>query len=172
MHYPAGPSRRYPLTANLRAHILSVRSPQPRYIVRGTKGTYTKVGVDVQEDQLKAMATPNAIFDYSFGRESEVLWGTVENIESDNVSVRKAMYVFLPLDLRDFISLELMTCVNHRWPSTDPGSQIDLFRDLSSAIRSGSELAVKWEEATAVIEIIQLAHLSAREGQTVDVPKK
>jgi hypothetical protein len=31
---------------------------------------------------------------------------------------------------------------------------------------------VKWEEATAVIEIIQLAHLSAKEGRTVDVPHK
>jgi predicted dehydrogenase len=149
MHYPAGSARKYPLTANLRAHILSVRSPQPRYIVRGTKGTYTKFGIDVQEDQLKAMASPNGIFEDGFGREPEALWGTVENIEADDVSVRKTV-----------------------WPSTDPGSQINLFRDLASAIRNRSELAVKWEEATAVIEIIQLAHLSAKEGKTVDVPKK
>jgi hypothetical protein len=93
MHYAAGPSRKYPLTANLRAHILSVRSPQPRYIVRGTKGTYTKFGVDVQEDQLKAMASPSGIFDDGFGREPQALWGTVENIEADQVSVRKAVYV-------------------------------------------------------------------------------
>lgn len=108
MHYPAGPSRKYPLIANLRAHILSVRSPQPRYIVRGTNGTYTKFGVDVQEDQLKAMTTPNAIFDYGFGREPEVLWGAVENIEADNVSVRKTMYVPLPLDIRVLLIFELM----------------------------------------------------------------
>jgi hypothetical protein len=93
MHYPAGPSRKYPLTANLRAHILSVRSPQPRYIVRGTQGTYTKFGVDVQEDQLKAMTSPSAIFENGFGREPVALWGTIENIEADEVSVRKAVYV-------------------------------------------------------------------------------
>lgn len=98
MHYPAGSSRKYPLTANLRAHIISVRSPQPRYIVRGTKGTYTKFGVDVQEDQLKAMTSPSGIYDYGFGREPEALWGTVENLEADNVSIRKAMYVPIPLD--------------------------------------------------------------------------
>ena len=91
MHYAVGPSRKYPLTANLRAHILSVRSPQPRYTVRGTKGTYTKFGVDVQEDQLKAMASPSGVFDDGFGRESQALWGTVENIEADQVSVRKAV---------------------------------------------------------------------------------
>ena len=102
MHYPAGSARKYPLTANLRAHILSVRSPQPRYIVRGTKGTYTKFGVDVQEDQLKAMASPNGIFEDGFGREPEALWGTVENIEADDVSVRKTVYVLIPLDRHVF----------------------------------------------------------------------
>jgi predicted dehydrogenase len=73
MHYPAGPTRPHPLTANLRAHILSIRSPQPRYIVRGTQGTYTKHGVDVQEEQLKAIASPNDIFTDSFGREPQTL---------------------------------------------------------------------------------------------------
>ena len=73
MHYSAGPARKHPLTANLRAHTLSVRSPQPRYIVRGTKGTFTKFGVDVQEEQLKALS--NAIFKTEFGREPESLWG-------------------------------------------------------------------------------------------------
>jgi predicted dehydrogenase len=166
MHYSAGPARKYPLTANLRAHTLSVRSPQPRYIVRGTKGTFTKFGVDVQEEQLKALS--NAIFKNGFGREPESLWGTVENIEADEVSVRRTVYVYKYI----FWILRLMLCGYSRWPSTDPGAQIGLFRDLASAIRNGSELAVKWEEATAVIEIIQLAHLSAREGRTVDVPKK
>lgn len=47
----------------------------------------------------------------------------------------------------------------------------DLFRNLAGAIRNGDELAVKWEEATAVIEMIQLAHTSSQEGRTVDVPK-
>ena len=88
MHYPASSSRKYPLTVDLRAHILSVHCPQPRYIVRGTKGTFTKFGVDVQEEQLKVMTSP---LDDEFGREPENRWGTVENIEADGVSVGKSM---------------------------------------------------------------------------------
>ncbi len=32
---------------------MTVRNPQLRYIVRGSKGTYIKYGVDPQEQQLK-----------------------------------------------------------------------------------------------------------------------
>lgn len=150
MHYPAGSALPHPLIANLRSHILSIRSPQPRYIVRGTKGTYTKFGIDLQEDQLKAMEKPEGVFEDRFGKEPEELWGTLENLEGDDGAVRKSV-----------------------WPSKEPGSQINLFKDLAYAIRNpGAELAIKWEEATAVIEMIQLAHLSAKEGRTVDVPKK
>jgi predicted dehydrogenase len=149
MHYSPGSCRPHPLTANLRAHILSVRAPQQRFIVRGTQGTFTKCGVDVQEEQLKVIASPSAIFEEDFGKEPQALWGTVENIESDGVSIRKAT-----------------------WPSAEAGSQISLFRDLASAIRHQTELQVKWHEATTVIEIIELAHLSSREGRTVEVPKR
>jgi hypothetical protein len=44
------------------------------------------------------MTSPSGIYDYGFGREPEALWGTVENLEADNVSIRKAMYVPIPLD--------------------------------------------------------------------------
>lgn len=75
----------------LRAHILSVRSPQARFIVRGSKGTYTKFGLDVQEDQLKAMPNVDGIFGKEYGHEPDAIWGTVETIEDDQVSVRKSM---------------------------------------------------------------------------------
>jgi len=90
LHYPAGSATPHPLTAIFRAHILSVRSPQPRYLVRGTQGTYIKYGVDVQEDQLKVIPTPKAIFDESYGREPESLWGTLENIGADGTTVTKS----------------------------------------------------------------------------------
>lgn len=91
MHYSASSTRPHPLTANLRAHTLSVRLPQPRFIVRGTQGTYTKYGVDVQEQQLKVIASPDAIFNEDFGREPQTLWGTLENIEADGVTITKTM---------------------------------------------------------------------------------
>lgn len=57
-----------------------------------------------------------------------------------------------------------------RWPSNDAGAYIELFRNLAGAIRNGEELAVKWTEATRVIELVELAHQSAREGRTLAVP--
>jgi hypothetical protein len=57
-----------------------------RYIVRGTTGTYSKYGVDPQEDQLKGIATPEDIFtNTTYGQEPEELFGIVENLEGDAV---------------------------------------------------------------------------------------
>lgn len=144
MQYPAGSDIPHPMTAILRAHILSVRSLQPRYIVRGTRGTYTKLGVDIQEDQLKTLTRPDAILEEGFGKEPEALWGTLETLEADETTVSKRI-----------------------WPSTDAGSYVDLFKNLGAAIRNGAEPAVKWEEATAVIEMVELAYQSSREGMTL-----
>ncbi|KAF9469020.1 hypothetical protein BDZ94DRAFT_1357660 [Collybia nuda] len=146
-HYSAGPNRTHPFTAILRAQILSVRSRQLRYIVRGTQGTYIKYGLDVQEDQLKVISAPNAIYGEDYGKEQESQWGILENIKSDYNTVKKST-----------------------WPSSAPGSYIELFKNLAAGIRHKAELAVKWEEATSVIEMIELAHQSSREGVTVSVP--
>jgi hypothetical protein len=89
MHYDAGPTRAYPLLAILRSHTLSVRSPQVRFIVRGTKGTYLKHGIDVQESQLRVLSSPNAILENQYGMEPEYLWGTIERIEADDLAVTK-----------------------------------------------------------------------------------
>lgn len=63
--------------------MLSVRAPQPRFVVRGTGGTFLKFGVDPQEDQLKVIKSPSEIVDPSnanYGQEAEAIWGTVENL--------------------------------------------------------------------------------------------
>jgi hypothetical protein len=67
----------------LRAHILSARSPQLRYKVRGTKGTFVKYGLDTQEAQLGALSEPNGIYADDFGAEPEDIWGTVEILTAD-----------------------------------------------------------------------------------------
>jgi len=146
LHYPPGPNRHHPLTAILRGGILSVRSQQLRYTVRGTKGTFQKYGVDVQEDQLKIIADPTKIRELGYGKEPEKIWGTVENLNKDGgISV-------------------------NRWPSNERGNYADLFINLGKAIQEGEPLAVKWNEATAVVELLELAYLSSKEGRTVDVP--
>lgn len=73
-------------TVILRGAILSVKSPQVRYIVRGTQGTYSKYGVDVQEDQLKAIKAPSDVFTSAgYGQEPEELFGILENQRGDDV---------------------------------------------------------------------------------------
>jgi predicted dehydrogenase len=42
---------------------------------------------------------------------------------------------------------------------------------VAEAIRDGKPELIKWEEATSVIEMIELAHKSSKEGITVAVPK-
>ncbi|KAK2466378.1 hypothetical protein APHAL10511_002020 [Amanita phalloides] len=144
LHYDRTTTQPYPLTVILRAHVLSVRSPQLRFLVRGTNGTFVKHGLDVQEDQLKEIPTPGAILDHSFGKEPESIWGVLELASNDGADT-----------------------VKNIWSSVDVGSYIELFKNLGAVIRDGAEPSVKWEEATAVVELIELAHRSAREGITV-----
>jgi hypothetical protein len=77
----------HPFTAILRGHILSVRASQVRYVVRGTKGTYTKHGVDAQEDQLKVIPSPSTIFQSDFGVESDELQGKLEILDTESGEV-------------------------------------------------------------------------------------
>lgn len=87
LHYPAnGEERPYPLEAILRASILSPTFPPLRFIVKGTKGSYIKRGLDLQEAQLKLAMGPG---DKGYGQElsegtegpgSEREWGWVETV--------------------------------------------------------------------------------------------
>ncbi|OSC98664.1 oxidoreductase [Trametes coccinea BRFM310] len=153
LHYPplkaASGVQPQSLKVILRGHILSVRSPQVRYVVRGTHGTYLKFGVDVQEDQLKVIPSPAAITsDTNYGVEPEDIWGTVENLDAQGNVVKSV------------------------WPSSERGTYIKLFENLAAVIRDGAEQAVKWEQSAEVIELIELAYQSAREERTLVVPPR
>lgn len=152
LQYPPQPSEGLQLTSLtviLRAHILSARASQVRYVVRGMQGTYLKSGVDVQEDQLKAMPGPATIVeDATYGLEPERLWGTIESVAADG-------------------STAIST-----WPSLDKGDYSGLFVDLALAIREGKEQAVKWAESAEVIELIELAYQSAKEERTITLPPR
>jgi hypothetical protein len=97
LHYPVGTatgltgSNLKPVTAICKGSLLSARSPQPRYIVSGDKGSYVKFGVDIQENQLKAMKSPFEILGESFGKEPEAAWGILENANEDGDQLTKSM---------------------------------------------------------------------------------
>ncbi|KAH8113302.1 NAD-binding protein, partial [Phellopilus nigrolimitatus] len=145
LHYAKTEERKYPIKALLRAHILSVRDPQLRFVVRGTEGSYVKYGLDVQEDQLKAVLSPEDIYSEEYGKEPENIWGEVNHINGEG------------------------TVSKIQWPALDRGAYIELFYNLADAIRADAELKVKWDEVTTVLEIIELAHQSSREGRTISL---
>ena len=93
MHYAPNSARPHPFTAILRANSLSIRSKQLRFRVLGTKGSFLKSGIDIQEAQLKVMPTVDGIFSADYGREPEKQWGTVTNVGPDGVSISESMCV-------------------------------------------------------------------------------
>ncbi|KIY73753.1 NAD-P-binding protein [Cylindrobasidium torrendii FP15055 ss-10] len=143
MQYPAGGPSEHPLTVILRGQILSVRQKQTRYVVRGSKGTFEKSGVDIQEDQLRVLKAPSDVFGESYGLEPEAIWGSLENLGSDG------------------------SVVQTTWPSTERGAYPELFKNLANVIRNGAEQEVKWSQAVDAVELIQLAHKSSKEGITI-----
>ncbi|TDL29610.1 NAD-binding protein [Rickenella mellea] len=142
LHYPRSSIRPYPLTAILRAHMLSVRIPQLRYVIRGSKGTFTKYGLDVQEEQTKAIAKPNEVFKDDYGREPDSIQAVVENMSESGAVTRSLI------------------------PS-EKGAYVELFRNLAAAIRKREEVKIKWDEVITVLEIIESAYRSSQEGRTV-----
>ncbi|KAF8741349.1 Oxidoreductase family, C-terminal alpha/beta domain, partial [Rhizoctonia solani] len=140
---PAVDDTPYPIRATVAASSLSVKKSQLRFSVRGSKGSYEKRGLDPQEDQLKARKV--AVLDAQFGREDETIAGILDFI-NDNGTIESTTV------------------------TSEKGSYQSLFENLAGAIASGADLQVKFEQSAAVIQMIELAMLSSKEGRTVEVP--
>jgi scyllo-inositol 2-dehydrogenase (NADP+) len=112
------------LKVTLRASLL-VREDSPRYIIHGTKGSFIKHGIDVQEDHLKAGMLPNY---EGFGIESASNSGIL-NTEFNGLAFRG--------------NVENMK-----------GNWTLLFQNLHDAIVDGKELFIKPEEVLEQIRII------------------
>jgi len=132
LHYPA-------FTATLKAGMLC-RIPGPTYMIHGTKGSYVKYGLDVQEENLDKGAIPNT---KDWGREPESLWGTIHT-EIEGVKIQGKI-------------------------ESENGDYREFFINLRDAIWGKAELAVKPEEARNVIRIIELAFQSNKEKRTLEV---
>jgi len=98
LHYSPSslPSRSLPLIATAQSSSLSLITPQQRFLIKGTKASFIKHGLDVQEDQLKKFGK-DAVGRNDFGVEVEEAWGKlyraenpqeVERVESERGSYR------------------------------------------------------------------------------------
>ena len=117
-----------------------VREAGPRYVVHGTAGSFVKFGIDPQEEALKVGRKPN---EEGWGEEAAGDWGKLTT-EIDGLQISGKIRSF-------------------------PGSYGDFYNNLYEAIREGKQLAVKPEEAALVIQIIELAYQSSKEGRRVRV---
>lgn len=110
---------------------LLVREEGPRYILHGTKGSFVKYGLDIQEDHLKAGLMPRM---EGFGVESSEKWGIL-NTEINGQHFRGHI-------------------------ETEVGNWDFLFQNLYEAIAEGKELLVKPEQVLEQIKIIEIVSAS------------
>ena len=113
------------LKVTLKASLL-VREEGPRYVLHGTKGSFVKYGLDVQEDNLKAGLMPGM---EGYGVESKQNSGIL-NAEINGVSFRGHV-------------------------DTEAGNWGLLFQNLYEAIAEGQELLIKPEEILEQLKIIE-----------------
>ena len=126
-----------------KAGVMSVETEQLRYWVRGTKGSFKKFHLDVQEDQLKAGLKPG---DKGFGIESDSSSGTL-------------------------VAMEGETPKSSVFKNVVPETYARLYEGFARAIEGGGEAAVpvKASEARDVLKIIEAARESAKSGKTVSL---
>ena len=105
---------------------LMVREDTPRYIIHGTKGSFIKYGIDVQEDHLKAGIMPNMP---EFGYETPQFNGIL-NTEINGVHIRGQV-------------------------TTERGSWHLLFQNIYDVIKNGQEPLIKNEDILAQLRIIE-----------------
>lgn len=116
-----------------------VREPLPHFIVLGTKGSFVKYGMDVQEEALKNDLFPKNSPDW--GREPEELWGTI-NTEIGGVHIMGKV-------------------------ESEVGDYRDFYRNVYKAILGEESLIVKPKQALNTIKVIEMAMKSSEEKRWI-----
>lgn len=129
----------YRFTAALRA-TLTACAPGPRYVVHGTKGSFTKWGLDPQEDQLKAGMRPDAP---GFGEEPESAWGELKLCSESGPAIRRV--------------------------KTERGDYRGFYENVRDVLLGNAELEVKPEQAWRTTRLIELARESSGQGRRLKV---
>lgn len=125
------------LKVKLKASVF-VKEKGPRYILHGTKGSFTKYGIDPQEEMLKEGHMPDAP---DWGKEDPIQWGIL------NSEIQGQQF-----------------CGNIE---TEPGNYMGFYDNVYEVITKGVEQAVRPEESRNVIRIIELALESHKSGAII-----
>ncbi|KAH8815569.1 hypothetical protein F5884DRAFT_852038 [Xylogone sp. PMI_703] len=125
-----------------KAGVMSIEVEQLRYWIRGSKASYKKFHLDVQEDQLRAGKKPG---DEGFGIEGEDRAGSLVVMGEGNKPRQEV-------------------CRN-----VTPQTYAALYGEFAKAIEEGraDAVPVKAREAADVLRIIEAARESAKSGKSV-----
>jgi len=132
-------------TVLLRSTMVSCLAVQPRFRIRGTKGSFVKDGLDPQEDQRVKSSPPIEISSKEFGIETPAFKGRL--ITVDRVEGAKE--------------------VDGLWESevvSEKGNYLGFYENLYDAISGKGELLVHPEEARDVIKLIEIVKESSKTG--------
>jgi len=111
---------------------MMIKEPQLRLRIQGSKGTYIKKGLDLQENDLINGADPR---DLNWGHEPEENHGVI-------ISAKNGVHI-------------------ERKIAAIPGNYQLFYKNVYECIRNNKELAVKPEQARDVIRVIELAYDSS-----------
>ena len=131
LHYGRG-------RAVLRATMLACE-PRPRFVLRGTGGTFVKRGLDPQEERLTRGERPGG---EAWGREPRDRWGTLSRPGEGGI-VREAV-------------------------PTEAGDYRRYYENVRDAILGRAPLAVTAQQALGVVRLLELARESSRLRRTID----
>lgn len=116
-----------------------VREKGPHFILHGTKGSFVKYGMDIQEETLNAGSFPGDT--PNWGVEPESLWGTI------NTDV-KGIHITGKVE-------------------SETGDYTGLYQNVCKAILGQEALEVKPEQARDTIRVIELALQSSQEKRGI-----
>ncbi|KAF4979724.1 hypothetical protein FZEAL_4119 [Fusarium zealandicum] len=135
--YPDG------LLVNIRISVMSAEADQPRFWVRGTKGSFRKFGLDTQEGQLQAGKN---VTDEGFGKDD-------------------------PNDLKLVLVGDDGVPLEQSAPILEPVTYKAFYAQLAKAVESGKEedVPVKASEARDVLQAIEAVLESAKTGKDVNL---
>lgn len=134
------------MLATAKAGVVSAEMQQLRFWVRGTKGTFRKNQLDMQEDQLKRGMRPG---DEGFGVEDKDVNGVLTVVEPDTGA----------------------PFVTRSAPEMPPRTYATFHAAVARAVRGAGPNPVSAEENAKVLRIIEAAIQSSKEERTVRLAK-
>ncbi|EME48309.1 hypothetical protein DOTSEDRAFT_147675 [Dothistroma septosporum NZE10] len=133
-----------PILVTAKALVISPEEEQLRYWVRGTKGSFKKFHLDVQEDQLRLHGISPDHEDYGVDPESH--YGTLVKVPQEKAKPQVQKH-----------------------PTLKPATYVEYYRIFAKALRGEGEVPVSAEEGADLLRILEAVETSSREGRTVEL---